>query len=87
MSRLFIELYLDEDVSVLIADLLQARGFVALTARDAGHLGKTDEEQLAYAVAEQKTFLTHNRIDLSLRSSYTSSQQSAFSGQRGCNHS
>ena len=38
MNRLFIELYLDEDVDVLVADLLRARGFVATTTRDAGNL-------------------------------------------------
>ncbi len=27
MNQLFIELYLDEDVDVLIADLVRARGF------------------------------------------------------------
>ena len=27
MSRLFIELFLDEDVDVLVADLVRARGF------------------------------------------------------------
>jgi len=63
VNRLFIELYLDEDVHVVIADLLQGRGFAATTARDAGQLEKTDEEQLAYAVSQRKTFLTHNRHD------------------------
>ena len=38
MNRFFIELYLDEDVDVLVADLLRARGFVATTTRDAGKL-------------------------------------------------
>lgn len=66
MSRLFIELYLDEDVHVLIADLLQGRGFVATTTLDEGQLGKSDEEQLAYAVSQQKTLLTHNRHDYEL---------------------
>ncbi len=32
MTNLFIDLYLDEDVSVLVADLVRARGFSALTA-------------------------------------------------------
>ena len=63
MNRLFIELYLDEDVHVVIADLLQGRGFVATTARDEELLEKSDEEQLAYAVGQRKTLLTHNRHD------------------------
>lgn len=63
MNRLFIELYLDEDVHVIIADLLKGRGFSATTARDEGQLEKTDEDQLAYAVSQRKTLLTHNRHD------------------------
>jgi Domain of unknown function (DUF5615) len=63
MSRLFIELYLDEDVSVLVAHLVCARGFVAKTAHDEGLLGRSDAEQLAYAVSRQMTLLTHNRAD------------------------
>lgn len=62
MSQLFIELYLDENVSVLVADLIKARGFIATTARDAGQLGKSDEGQLAYAISKQQAFLTHNRV-------------------------
>jgi hypothetical protein len=62
MTSLFIELHLDEDVDVLIADLVQARGFQVETTQEAGHLGKDDNEQLAYAVSRQKTFLTHNRV-------------------------
>lgn len=63
MSQIFIELYLDEDVSVLVADLLRARGFSALTTLDAGNLGCTDREQLQHAAAHHKTLLTHNRAD------------------------
>ena len=63
MSKLFIELYLDEDVSVLVAELLRARGFTVVTARDAGQLERSDAEQLAYAVSQSKTLLTHNRVD------------------------
>ena len=63
MSKLFIELYLDEDVSVLVAEVLRARGFTALTTREAGQLQNTDVDQLAYAVSQHRTFLTHNRAD------------------------
>ena len=47
MTRAFIELYLDEDVDVLVAELVRARGFSVTTTRDAGQLGNTDAEQLA----------------------------------------
>lgn len=63
MTKLFIELYLDEDVSVLVADLVRARGFSALTAREAGQLHASDAGQLVYAASQRKTLLTHNRAD------------------------
>jgi predicted nuclease of predicted toxin-antitoxin system len=61
VKGLFIELYLDEDVSVLVADLLRARGFSAITTREAGRSGSSDQEQLAYAAGHRKVLLTHNR--------------------------
>ena len=63
MNQLFIELYLDEDVDVLIADLLRARGFKVATTQEAGQLGNGDEEQLAYAADQEMAFFTHNRVD------------------------
>lgn len=63
MSSLFIRLYLDEDVNVLVANLLNARGFDVLTVRDAGKLQASDKEQLAYAVSQQRALVTHNRSD------------------------
>lgn len=63
MNRLFIELHLDEDVDVLVAELLRKRGYSAITAREAGTLGEEDGEQLTYAVREQRALLTHNRVD------------------------
>ena len=63
MSRLFIELYLDEDVDVLSAPLMRARGFVVITTQEAGQFRNSDAEQLASAVRRHKTLLTHNRVD------------------------
>jgi hypothetical protein len=63
LNRLFAELYLDEDVSVLIAALLRSRGFRATTTLEAGRLGSSDAEQLAHAISLRSTFLTHNRAD------------------------
>lgn len=60
-SRLFIELYLDEDVDVLVAQLLRARGYSAVTTQDAGLLGASDEEQLDFATSRQLALVTHNR--------------------------
>jgi len=79
MTNLFIDLYLDEDVSVLVADLVRARGFTALTAREAGHLHIDDANQLAYAVSQCKTLLTHNRADFEvLAQMYFSSGQTHY---------
>ncbi|MBD2091386.1 DUF5615 family PIN-like protein [Microcoleus sp. FACHB-1515] len=76
MNRLFIRLYLDEDVNILIADLLRARGFDVVTARDAGQLHAADTEQLAYAVSQARTLVTHNRTDFEeLVQSYFDSEQ------------
>lgn len=63
MTRLFIELYLDEDVNPLIAGLVRARGFVAQTTQEAGRTRAGDAAQLAYAVSQRRAILTHNRDD------------------------
>ena len=79
MTNLFIELYLDEDVSVLVADLVRARGFFALTTREAGQLHMSDDDQLAYAVAQRKTLLTHNRADFeALAQTYFATRQTHY---------
>jgi len=66
MDKLFIELYLDEDVDILVAKKLEAHGFSIITTRDAGQLGNTDIQQLEYAIANHKTFITHNRVDFEI---------------------
>ncbi|HVF60708.1 MAG TPA: DUF5615 family PIN-like protein [Thermoanaerobaculia bacterium] len=64
MRGLFVELYLDEDVDVLVAEMVRAYGFVATTTREAGHLGASDADQLAHAASAGKVFVTHNRVDV-----------------------
>lgn len=63
MSKLFAELYVDEDVSVLIAELLRSHGFAAVAAKEVGRRGMTDAEQLDYATEHSMVLLTHNRRD------------------------
>ncbi|PYS48658.1 MAG: hypothetical protein DMF68_12430 [Acidobacteria bacterium] len=76
MSRVFFEIYIDEDVSVLVADLLRARGFVTITTQESEQSGCSDLEQLEYAVREGKALLTHNRADFeSLAQKYFSKGQ------------
>lgn len=62
-ERLYIASYFDENVSGQIADALARKNYDALTAKQAGMLGKSDEEQLDFAVAEQRTIITHDRQD------------------------
>jgi len=62
LNQLFIDLYLDEDVNVLIADLVRARGFRVTTTQAAGQIGTTDANQLAFAASQRKAILTHNRV-------------------------
>ena len=55
-----IRIYTDESTSVAIAEGLKRRGVDAFSARDAGNLGLTDEEQLIYAGKEKATIFTHD---------------------------
>jgi len=55
-----IRIYTNESVNVAIAEGLQRRGVEAFSARDAGHLGLTDEEQLTYADKEKAVIFTHD---------------------------
>jgi predicted nuclease of predicted toxin-antitoxin system len=55
-----ISIYTNESVSVAIADGLKRRGVEAFSARDAGNLGLTDEEQLIYAGKEKVSIFTHD---------------------------
>jgi hypothetical protein len=63
VNRLFVELYLDEDVDVLVADLVRPRGFQVTTTQGAGRVSSDDADQLAYAVNLQAAMFTHNRSD------------------------
>jgi len=61
--RLFASIYLDEDVSVLVAVLLRAKGFDAVTTRDEQMLTQPDPRQMAHAISLERCILTHNRLD------------------------
>ena len=62
-STLYIHLYFDEDVSVGIVENLRTRGFDVLSVRDAGARGRSDDEQMLYAVSQKRAMVTHNRVD------------------------
>lgn len=61
MNRLFIELYMDEDISVQKVDLLRVRGFSVEKTQEARRVGADDEAQLGYAVGHRRALLTHKR--------------------------
>ena len=63
MNRLFTETYLDENIHIGVADILRSRGLKAVTSLEAGNNGKSDSEQLEFAVTNQFVLLTHNRVD------------------------
>jgi len=58
-----VKLYLDESVSVALATVLAQHGIDCLTARDAGHLGQSDELQLCVATETERTIFTHDTRD------------------------
>lgn len=55
-----IKIYADESVPVAVVAGLQRRGVEAISARDAGNLGFTDLEQLAYAIENRYLLFTHD---------------------------
>jgi hypothetical protein len=56
-----LRIYTNESVPVAAADGLRRRQVEAWSARDSGHLGWSDEEQLAYACREQAALFTHDQ--------------------------
>jgi predicted nuclease of predicted toxin-antitoxin system len=60
-----IRLLIDEDVSKgpQLAAALRRRGFDAVAVQEVGRMGFSDKEQLDYAAAHGRTFLTFNIKD------------------------
>jgi len=57
-------LYGDENaMERLLFRLLRRDGVDCLTSNDAGNSGLSDEQQLAFAAAEGRVVLTHDRVD------------------------
>lgn len=55
-----IALLLDEDVRPMLGEILRQRGHDVIHVLDAGRAGKSDAEQLVYALSQQRAILTHN---------------------------
>lgn len=57
------KLYLDEDISPKIAEILRKNGVDAISAHKAGKLEASDDEQLTYAASDGRAMVTRNRDD------------------------
>ena len=57
------KVYLDEDLSPVIAGLLRNHGIDGTTAQDVGNVQLEDRAQLAYAAREGRAIVTANVID------------------------
>jgi len=62
----YIKIYTTESVDIAVAEGLKRRGVQALSAKDTGNLGLTDEEQIQYASREEAAIFTHDDDFLSL---------------------
>lgn len=54
------KLYLDEDITDLLARVLRSAGYDVVSAHEVGRRGKTDREQLMYTIAEGRAILSFN---------------------------
>ena len=57
------KLYLDEDISPKVSEILRKKGVDATSAHEIGMLQSSDEEQLAFASGEDRAMVTRNRND------------------------
>ena len=57
------KLYLDEDISHKVAEIIRKRGMDAVSVHETGMLGASDEEQLTFAATEGRAMVTRNRDD------------------------
>lgn len=62
-SSLFIRLYIDQDIHPELAEMLRQDGFDCQTTAEAGMLDKHDDEQLEYAVSQDRCILSFNVRD------------------------
>lgn len=57
------KVYLDEDLSPAIADILRRNGMDAISTHEAGTVQLDDRAQLSYATQEGRTIVTANVVD------------------------
>ena len=60
-GRVFVALYTDEHVTSRLAADVRTRGYEALSAIEAGHIGWDDSEHLAFAAEREMALFTYDR--------------------------
>lgn len=74
-----IKLFLDEDVPLAVALALRKRGYDVVHAQELNRKGKSDFEQLRYAVEEERCLLSFNVKDfVLLHNKYVKNEQDHF---------
>ena len=74
-----IKLLLDEDVHLSVAIALRKRGFDVVHVQEVGRKGKTDTEQLRYAVENKKCLFSFNVKDfVMLHNEYIQNEKDHF---------
>jgi predicted nuclease of predicted toxin-antitoxin system len=58
-----VKLYLDEDISPKVSEILRKKGMDAVSAHETGMLEASDDEQLAFAATQGRVMVTRNRDD------------------------
>lgn len=61
--RLYIALYMDEDVNKQLAKQVRANGYDAISVHEVGNNELSDSAQLEYAILHERAILTHNAQD------------------------
>ncbi len=77
-----IQFYLDENVTNDIAEGLRTRAIEVLTTPEAGNMGLEDDKQLAFALAEKRVIITHDRDILRLSNQGISHAGIAYCAQK-----
>ena len=71
-----LKLFLDEDIHAGLSHALRQRGFDVVHAQDLKRKGESDSEQLAFAVQEERCFVTSNVRDfVNLHNQYATQDQ------------
>jgi len=74
-----IKLYLDEDVHKKVASALRLKGYDVISAHDVQRQSLPDNQQLEYAIIEQRAIFTFNTGDFDrIHKEYLKSEKSHF---------